>query len=223
MYFDNIGLKSPPKNQWQSREIAAGGMVGCPVQDMYNLTSVPQAGLLGLTKQVLSACVVGGGSTINRMMLPRGAAGDYDNWGKLNDEPGWGFEGLIRYFKFKKSAMFQEPLLYLVCDYNITWDLSVYGDNSPTRASISSFQYPGLFKSGTEKFILVSQIDGGSGKAYGIIWYPNALGNRAITRSYAVTGYYDPVADRTDLHILTCYWLNEVLFDAKLKANGVRI
>lgn len=68
-------------------------------QNLYNLTSAPQVGLLGYTKRVLSACAVGGGSTVNGMMLNRGAADDYDNWAKLNGDPQWSFEGLLPYFK----------------------------------------------------------------------------------------------------------------------------
>lgn len=69
-----------------------------PPQDLYNVSSVPQEGLGGAVKPVYSGCVVGGGSTVNGMMLTRGAADDYNNWAKLNDDPNWGFEGLLPYF-----------------------------------------------------------------------------------------------------------------------------
>lgn len=95
-YFDDRPEQLDPSS--------VGGLVGWPVYDMYNVTSVPQAGRANLTTQVLSACVVGGGSTINGMMLTRGAADDYDNWGKLNNDPGWSFEGLLPYFKKVSSV-----------------------------------------------------------------------------------------------------------------------
>lgn len=69
-----------------------------PAQDLYNVTSAPQVALGGSTQKVYAACVVGGGSTINGMMLTRGSADDYDNWGKLNNDSGWGFQGLLPYF-----------------------------------------------------------------------------------------------------------------------------
>lgn len=94
-YFDNRPEQLDPAS--------VGGLVNWPRYDMYNITSVPQAGLLNLTIPVLSAAVVGGGSTINGMMLTRGAADDYDNWSKLNADSGWSFEGLLPYFK-KVSA-----------------------------------------------------------------------------------------------------------------------
>jgi choline dehydrogenase-like flavoprotein len=64
---------------------------------MFNLTSVPQLGLEGSRQTVYAACVVGGGSTINGMMLNRGAADDYNSWEKLNNT-GWGWNGLLPYF-----------------------------------------------------------------------------------------------------------------------------
>lgn len=81
-----------------------------PPQDLYNLTSVPQAGLGGAVQPVLSACVVGGGSTINSMMLNRGAALDYDHWGMLNNDSSWTFEGLLPYFIKVSSECSQEEL-----------------------------------------------------------------------------------------------------------------
>jgi choline dehydrogenase-like flavoprotein len=38
-----------------------------------------------------------------------------------------------------------------------------------------------------------------------------------------VSGYYAPVANRTNLHLITGQRVNEILFNAELEANGVRI
>jgi choline dehydrogenase-like flavoprotein len=67
-------------------------------RNMYNLTSLPQAGLNNRRNQIFSAAVVGGGSAVNGMFGDRGAAIDYDNWEALGN-PGWGFQGLLPYFK----------------------------------------------------------------------------------------------------------------------------
>lgn len=90
-YFDNRPEQLDP--------YSVGGLINWPRYDMYNVTSTPQAGLLGNTVQALAGAVVGGGSTVNGMLLTRGSADDYDNWAKLNDEPDWGFQGLLPYFK----------------------------------------------------------------------------------------------------------------------------
>jgi choline dehydrogenase-like flavoprotein len=102
-YFDNRPAQLDPSS--------VDSLVNWPVYDMYNLTSVPQPGLLNATVRILSACVVGGGSTINGMMLTRGAADDYDNWGKLNDEPEWSFDGLLPYFRKVSAIIFMRNLL----------------------------------------------------------------------------------------------------------------
>ncbi|KAI4596707.1 hypothetical protein KJ359_005049 [Pestalotiopsis sp. 9143b] len=142
-YFDNRPEQLDP--------YSVGGLINWPKYDMYNVTSTPQAGLLGNTVQALAGAVVGGGSTVNGMLLTRGSADDYDNWAKLNDEPDWGFQGLLPHFK------------------------------------------------------------------------KNAIDNETVTRSYAVSGYYTPVADRANLHLLTGHRVNEITFDAELRANGVHI
>jgi len=42
--------------------------------------------------------VVGGGTVVNGMFFARGAAADYDAWEQLGN-PGWGWDGLLPYFK----------------------------------------------------------------------------------------------------------------------------
>jgi len=42
--------------------------------------------------------VVGGGTVVNGMFFARGAAADYDAWEQLGN-PGWGWDGLLSYFK----------------------------------------------------------------------------------------------------------------------------
>lgn len=69
-----------------------------PAENVYNLTSVPQPGLNGRTQAVFGAAVVGGGSAINRMFLNRGAARNYDDWGRLNNASDWSWNGLLPYF-----------------------------------------------------------------------------------------------------------------------------
>ncbi|KAL1619147.1 hypothetical protein SLS56_010235 [Neofusicoccum ribis] len=68
----------------------------------FNLTSVPQEGLNNNTFQVPAAAVVGGGTVINGMFFDRAAAVDYDVWEQLGN-PGWGWKGLLPYFKKAKN------------------------------------------------------------------------------------------------------------------------
>lgn len=59
---------------------------------------------------VYAASVVGGGSTINGMLFDRGSAEDYNNWEKLNN-PGWGWAGLLPYFKKVSVCFFKAELV----------------------------------------------------------------------------------------------------------------
>ena len=69
-----------------------------PLANLYNLTSIPQPGLNGRKQGVYGAAVVGGGSAINGMFLNRGAAREYDDWGRLNNNSDWSWNGLLPYF-----------------------------------------------------------------------------------------------------------------------------
>lgn len=73
---------------------------GLPVPDKYvrTYTSVPQAGLDNRTSVLYTGAVVGGGTVVNGMFFNRGSAVDYDAWERLGN-PGWGWKGLLPYFK----------------------------------------------------------------------------------------------------------------------------
>jgi choline dehydrogenase-like flavoprotein len=66
------------------------------------------------------------------------------------------------------------------------------------------------------------QLDGADGHAYGMFWFTSAVDNTTVTRSYARNRYYDPVANRTNLDILTGWRVNDVQFE-KLHATSIRM
>ncbi|EJD41859.1 alcohol oxidase [Auricularia subglabra TFB-10046 SS5] len=187
---------------------------------LYNVTATPQAGLNGaLDLRVYAAAVVGGGSTINGMMLDRGSPDDYDNWAKLQN-PGWSFKDLLPYFK--KANDLTPPSPSLAQEFNITWDQSAYGTNSPVHLSFPSFQYPGLknqYKAAIQAGVQVQKE--GALHAYGLFWFPTALDPTSVKRSYAVSGYYRPAEGRPNLHLITNTRVNEVIFDASKRAVGI--
>lgn len=189
---------------------------------LYNVTSTPQPGLNGRANlTVFAAAVVGGGSTINGMMLDRGAPDDYDNWAKLNN-PGWSFRELLPYFK--KATTLTPPEKKLAREFGITYDLSAYGKNSPVHVSYPTYQWPatkvqyqGMLQAG------VAPQKEGALHAYGLFWFPGALEPVTVKRSYAVSGYYRPAAARKNLDLLTGTRVNEVVFDKAKRATGVTI
>ncbi|KAI9151547.1 Dehydrogenase xptC [Paramyrothecium foliicola] len=187
----------------------------------YNITTLPQPGLNDRAVSMFAACCVGGGSTINGMLLNRGSAADYDSWEAVGNK-GWGFEGLYPYFI--KSSRFDAPSTEATEKYNMTWGEESYGQG-PIHLSFSSYQWPGTIiqREGIIEAGAEPQLDGSGGDAFGVIWYPTALDNRTALRSYAVNGYYDPASSRPNLHVLTGWRVDEIEFDKNKKASGVAL
>ncbi|KAJ4989715.1 GMC oxidoreductase [Stagonosporopsis vannaccii] len=185
----------------------------------YRLDSAPDLGLANKTIPVLIGKVVGGGSVVNGMAFDRASAADYNAWERLGN-PGWGWYGLLPYFK--KSTTFTPPK-FTGEEFNITYDASAYGTNGPLQASFPNFEFPDV------KVIWEAFRTGGyptpkehaSGDAVGATWIPTSLNPKTQTRSDARRAYYDSVKNRSNLKLITGVEANEVLFEG-LTANGVR-
>ncbi|KAF2458714.1 hypothetical protein BDY21DRAFT_385186 [Lineolata rhizophorae] len=211
-YFDN-----------RPSQIEPASAVDYEALDMYNWTTVPLENLGGREVTIFAAAVVGGGSMINGMLFDRGAAEDYDNWEALGN-PGWGFEGLLPFFK--KSAQLNPPSQEVADRYGITWDLeAAYGtEPSPIQARYADFQYPGALiqwdgfvEAGAEP-----QIEGAAGNAYGVFWAPGNY-DENVTRSSATSGYWQPASNRPNLDFLVGHRVNTVQFTDDLHAESVEI
>jgi choline dehydrogenase-like flavoprotein len=183
-------------------------------RDLYNITGTGG----GSSTTVYAAAVVGGGSTVNGMLLNRGSQEDYNNWAALGNK-GWDWDGLFPYFR--KSSTFNPPAPQLAKEFNMTWDLRAF-DHGPIQLSFAPFQWPGIIPqfAGMVEAGVPLQIEG-SINGYGAKWEPAAIDPRTVTRSYAVSGYYNPVSNRTNLHLLTGWRVNEVLFNAHKHATGI--
>ncbi|KAF2202399.1 alcohol oxidase [Delitschia confertaspora ATCC 74209] len=195
---------------------------------MQNFPSAPNLYLRNATTSVPVASVVGGGSVVNGMAYMRGSRADYDAWETLGN-PGWGWEGLLPYFK--KSSTFLPPSPDTAKEWNMTYDPAMW-DHGPLHVTISDFQYPDLqlfFEAwrnagveGVEK-----KRDIAAGNEPGVYWIPSTVDRRDQTRSTARKAYYDPVfAERKNLRLLTLHTTVEILFDKKrgeLVAKGVKI
>lgn len=196
-----------------------GNNINLPL--MYNITSAPDAELGGSTHMVLVGNVVGGGSVVNGMAFDRASAADYNAWETLGNS-GWGWSGLLPYFK--KSTTFTPPIASLATEFNMTWDASYYGKNGPLQASFPRFEYPDtktIWKAFRAEGI-PTPVEHASGQAVGAYWYPTALDPTTETRSHSRNAYYDPVASRPNLKLITGQRVTEILFDSKLSATGVQ-
>ncbi|KAF1365595.1 choline dehydrogenase [Lizonia empirigonia] len=185
----------------------------------YSIDSAPDPGLGGLSVGVLVGKVVGGGSVINGMAFDRASAADYNAWERLGN-PGWGWDGLLPYFK--KSTTFTPPKL-TGKDFNITYNASFYGIDGPIQASFPNFEFPDV-KVMWDAFRAENYPtpkEHASGDAVGATWIPTALDPKTQTRSDARRTYYDSVRNRTNLELLTGVEANRVLFE-NLTAKGVQ-
>lgn len=185
----------------------------------YSIDSAPDADLEGLSVGVLIGKVVGGGSVINGMAFDRASAADYNAWEQLGN-PGWGWDGLLPYFK--KSTTFTPPKL-TGKEFNITYDASAYGTNGPLQASFPNFEFPDV-KVIREAFSsegYPTPREHATGDAVGTLWIPTALEPKTQTRSDARRTYYDSVKSRANLKLVTGVEATEVLFD-RLTAKGVQ-
>lgn len=185
------------------------------------LKSLPEPGLGNSTYDVLVAKVLGGGSVINGMVYDRGSAADYDAWEALGNK-GWGWKGMEPFFK--KGTTFQAPSPAIAEAFNITWDPETYG-NGPLAVSITDTQYPDIkdyWAAWKASGVHVPE-DGNNGEAYGPSWYANTMDKKTGRRAHARYAYIDPIAQRTNLKILTKTTAQKIILDKKNAATGVQI
>ncbi|RYP16596.1 hypothetical protein DL765_005057 [Monosporascus sp. GIB2] len=190
--------------------------------ELWNVTSAPEPYLGGSTFAVRMASVVGGGSVVNGMLADRGSKADYDAWEALGNE-GWGWDGLLPYFR--KSTNFTPPSPGLAEDFDIQWDPEAYG-RGPLQIGFPSMLYPDLRNITSTWTARGVPMPGtpASGDAIGFLWIPNTLDTRSGTRCHARVAYYDPIADRPNLHLITGEEVVEILFDSpRLTAIGVKM
>ncbi|KAL8996194.1 MAG: hypothetical protein Q9169_004260 [Polycauliona sp. 2 TL-2023] len=180
---------------------------GIPTPKEYsrNYVSVPQAGLLNKTQAVYSAAVVGGGTVINGMFFNRGSAADYDGWEILGN-PGWGWSGLLPYFK--KSENFTPPPPELA-DYPISSDLEPHGTIGPV--AWNSIGVP-------------SNPQPNGGRAVDAFYSTLSLTAWNQSRCSAATAYFRPIeGKRPNFHLLVLHSVTKVTLDTKGKrATGVQ-
>ncbi|KAF2647419.1 GMC oxidoreductase [Lophiostoma macrostomum CBS 122681] len=200
----------------------------------FQIRSQPEPGLNNRSFTVTVGKIVGGCSAINAQMFDRGSAADYDAWGDVAGEEykreGWSWEGLLPYFK--KSVTFTPPAKEAVDRFGYTFDAeAAYGGNGSIQASYPPFQWQSekLLRTAWKELGVKEQQEGAGGDAYGVFWFPSSQDPKTQTRSYGRTGHYDPVADRSNYHLLVGHKVTEVILGASdsdnsaFQARGVKI
>jgi len=191
---------------------------------MASFPSAPIPHLNNTTGLVPVASVVGGATVVNGLAYMRGARLDYDAWAELG-APGWAWNDLLPYFK--KSTTYTPPSAEVVREWNVTWDPTVY-DKGPLQVTLPDFQYQDL-KPFWEAWRHVPGVqrkrDIGAGEGPGVYWINSSIDRRNQTRDTSRSAYYDPVASRPNLRLLTLHRATEILFSERgpLTATGVKV
>ncbi|KAL8698281.1 MAG: hypothetical protein Q9224_001918 [Gallowayella concinna] len=194
-----------------------------PKEYSRNYVSVPQPGLLNKPQPVYSAAVVGGGTVINGMFFNRGSAADYNGWEDLGN-PGWGWKGLLPYFK--RSENFTPPPPELAAQYPISSDLGPHGTEGPVGSSFPQYQYPILksFYKAWNSIGVPSNPQPNGGRAVDAFYSTLSLTAWNQSRSSASTAYYRPIeGKRPNFYLLTLHSVTKISINRKHKrATGVQ-
>ena len=155
--------------------------------------------------------------------------GDYDDWARLENE-GWGFKDLLPYFT--KHEHFDDPKDYAAksnIPLETSYDADFHGKGGPIHTSFSTWRLPQ-----EREWIAASTTLGRKMGSPKNAWSGDHLGtfhalstiNRSSgamngTRSYAVTGYLLPNAQRPNLHVLTEALASKLSITADGSVTGV--
>ncbi|KAF7185461.1 Dehydrogenase xptC [Pseudocercospora fuligena] len=202
-------------------------------RQLYNMTSAPQVHLNNLPYRVIAGATVGGGSVINGMVFDKGMPDDYDSWAALGN-PGWDYLSLLPYFK--KSSTYTRPDAKVALEEAIRFNASSFGVNGPVQASIPPFEWPqhaylrNAWREMAERGNLGDRSD--EVDADVVTWVASFQDARTQTRSDARTAYWQPVADRPNLTLMTGTKVHRVIFEGTAAvgieaskrghANGIR-
>jgi choline dehydrogenase len=174
----------------------------------WGLTS--EAGLAGQEIPLQRPKVIGGSSSTNATVAPRGHPTDYDEWAKLGNE-GWSYEDVLPYFrKLEKDCDFGESdghggTGFLPIKRDSFEDLS-----PPAKAFLKAAEACG--------HALIDDLNGGGGPGV-TRWPKNTV--HGIRMSCALT-YLAAARHRSNLTVRGNSLVDCVLFDRE-KARGVRL
>ncbi|KAL8693092.1 MAG: hypothetical protein Q9218_002016 [Villophora microphyllina] len=210
-----------------------------PTEYSRNYISVPQPGLNNQSQPVYSAAVVGGGTVINGMFFNRGSAADYDAWKKL-ENPGWGWNGLLPYFKKASPTKTQNIIPNADGDLHrcrakhsrhrqqgslrtipspATRDLMV-----PMARCNRAFPTTKYFYKAWNSIGIPSNPQPNAGRAVDAFYSTLSLSAANQSRSSADTAYFRPIAGkRPNFHLLPLHSVTRIVVDKqKKKATGVQ-
>ncbi|OSD08624.1 GMC oxidoreductase [Trametes coccinea BRFM310] len=200
-----------------------GSLVGDAHYD-WAFTSVPQSNLNNRQIYQPRGKGLGGTSMMNLLALTRAAAREYNALEVLGN-PGWNWRAILEFMKKSESTVVppEEHIMnYSLMPSDARW----HGDSGPIKKS-----YPTYFNSLHKAFVATLELlgvpwnpDASNGCNVGTALNHSSYDAGSAVRSYSANAYYEPVADRKNLLILTGALVSKIAFDRSrtpLVATGV--
>ncbi|PVI01620.1 GMC oxidoreductase [Periconia macrospinosa] len=187
----------------------------------WNFETVPQKNLDGRIIGHVQGKVLGGSSAVNAQALIPPSASDVNRWQELGNLE-WNYQTLKPYLDkwFKLSLPSQEVSEHL----QISWaDAEPFqGAVNASFAGAKADPLPNAWVKTFETLnhrLTANPFDGHSIGAYN---GPSTIDNTTKTRSYSDVAYYQPVATRPNLQLITGVSVSEIIIDDALRATGVK-
>ncbi|KAK6355148.1 hypothetical protein TWF696_004268 [Orbilia brochopaga] len=186
----------------------------------WNFHTVPQADVDNKIYAHPRGKVLGGSSAINFLFWTHPSRKDIDNWGKLGNE-GWSWNALKPFFK--KSEDYTAPSWKVQSDLKTQYVIpQTHGASGAIKAGFPDW-YTEISEAWPRTFAKLGlAVEGDPADGVALGGYTNLLNLdlSSHTRSYAATDYYEPNADRPNLHVFTGSLVRKIVLT---KRQGVNV
>ncbi|KAJ7493778.1 hypothetical protein FB451DRAFT_448970 [Mycena latifolia] len=188
----------------------------------WQFVTIPQVDAGNRTQGQIQAKVLGGGSAINSGMYLRGNKAEYDALETLGAK-GWNWKSMFA--AVKKSEHFHPPSRTEIDTLGLTFNNAFHGFAGPISLAIQAVNvshfFPEFALPTLKKLGHLVNIDPNGGNHNGVSWDFLTVLPDSSTRSYAVSGYYLPVANRSNLHVMTESQGSKILWSSAKTHGGL--
>ncbi len=202
-------IEAGGRDDWMWIRIPVGYLycIGNPRTDWCYHTE-PCEGLNGRSILYARGRVLGGCSSINAMLYLRGQRGDYGEWAKLTDDPGWSWERVLPVFK-RSEDHWRGP-----------GDFHGVGGEWRVERQRLGWELLDAFQSAAEEQGIPRTDDFNQGDNFGSSKFE--VNQRRGVRWSATNAFLSPAMGRPNLTVLTDALVRRLRFDRK-RVTGVEL
>lgn len=192
----------------------------------WRFMTTPQRGNMAKKEHhVVRGKMLGGSSGLNYMMYVRGSDQDYDDWATITEDEGWSSKNMKQYMRKHQTL---DPIDEKVTDRST---MPFVGENHGTSGPIHTSFNPWKLDIEDDIVKAADQATGYNKKPmdpwsgdhigfYHTLASIDRTGARKGKRSYAARGYYEDVAHRSNLKVITRALVTRIVLDGN-RATGV--